>query len=669
MTTQSTETPYRLPPMMVAACLISLAAFYLSSGGSVLLPFFALSLIISQFTRVRVDSMSAAGIFLRIAGIAIVAIASNGRETKLVDAFVFAPALDFVTHAFAAEMAVEPWLAWRLGPGHSRMFVFLSTMVFFGGCATNFPVPMIAIAPVYFLCLTLGMRQYTSQARGIGSIGRLLAGTLGIGLMLAIGSTAQYEFRIHKDEITNFGLERFGPMARGRDHSTSGIEKNPHLTSTFDIAGSSTRLLRIDGEIDDPHLHGMSYDNYAQGRWRPDLENRRYVPVSAAEINANAAGRRVNVLRYAGDDGMVSAPLASAGIRLPESATGGAAGAYPVIDMDRAALRAGDELFQYAIIPSGHETHQGPMAAPLAASDRARYLQTPHDIAPALRTLTAQVAPRTISPKERAAAIVAFLGRNNQYATKAHIGVGDPVSTFVLLHRSAHCEYFGSAAAIMLRIADVPSRYVIGYYAHERNSAGELVVRGQDAHAWCEAWIDGTGWVTVDATPAGGRPDQTAQDSPLWHIRDLWQDLVAWFQMRAANDGTMGRTIAIIALLLLAGGYAAYQYVLARRRRNAALVYAAADKQFTEFAARFSRLLDRRGAPVPPAIPWGDHIATLSENGSVDTAAASRFVEAYTAARFGDDPPSAETANRLRDLLAELERPVSKAKSKSDNGR
>lgn len=49
-----------------------------------------------------------------------------------------------------------------------------------------------------------------------------------------------------------------------------------------------------------------------------------------------------------------------------------------------------------------------------------------------------------------------------------------------------------------LRVLGVPARYVVGYL----HSAGDddLVGDVTDTHAWCEAWIEGLGWVGFDAT-------------------------------------------------------------------------------------------------------------------------------------------------------------------------
>src|SRR5690606_25043290 len=79
-----------------------------------------------------------------------------------------------------------------------------------------------------------------------------------------------------------------------------------------------------------------------------------------------------------------------------------------------------------------------------------------------------------------------------------------PVDDFIFNRKEGHCERFAAALALMLRMEGIPSRVVIGYLATERNLfSGRLQVRFRDAHSWTEAWIEGEGWVTLDATPGG----------------------------------------------------------------------------------------------------------------------------------------------------------------------
>src|SRR5205814_8379510 len=79
-----------------------------------------------------------------------------------------------------------------------------------------------------------------------------------------------------------------------------------------------------------------------------------------------------------------------------------------------------------------------------------------------------------------------------------------PVAEFVFDKKRGYCEYFASAAAVLLRLQGVPARYVTGFSMDAAaRVGGHYVVRESDAHAWIEAWIPGRGWVEADPTPAG----------------------------------------------------------------------------------------------------------------------------------------------------------------------
>ena len=56
--------------------------------------------------------------------------------------------------------------------------------------------------------------------------------------------------------------------------------------------------------------------------------------------------------------------------------------------------------------------------------------------------------------------------------------------------------------AIMLRLEDIPSRYVEGYLARNQVDKNRYEVRQRNAHAWVEAFIEPIGWVTFEPTPA-----------------------------------------------------------------------------------------------------------------------------------------------------------------------
>ena len=100
-----------------------------------------------------------------------------------------------------------------------------------------------------------------------------------------------------------------------------------------------------------------------------------------------------------------------------------------------------------------------------------------------------------------------------------------PLVDFLTRTRKGHCEYFATAAVLLLRQAGIPARYTFGYSAHEYNWLQEnLVVRSRDAHAWAIAYVNGR-WQNFDTTPPIWVDQQADNASALEVIADVWSQM------------------------------------------------------------------------------------------------------------------------------------------------
>lgn len=86
----------------------------------------------------------------------------------------------------------------------------------------------------------------------------------------------------------------------------------------------------------------------------------------------------------------------------------------------------------------------------------------------------------------------------------------DYVDYFLYENRKGYCTHFASAATVIFRLCGVPARYVEGYvitiedYTRAaRTEEGRYLMNIKDtnAHAWCEIYLDGFGWLPVEVTP------------------------------------------------------------------------------------------------------------------------------------------------------------------------
>ena len=144
------------------------------------------------------------------------------------------------------------------------------------------------------------------------------------------------------------------------------------------------------------------------------------------------------------------------------------------------------------------------------------------------------------------------------------------VSRFLSETRIGHCEYFATAAVLLLREAGIPARYCVGYSGQERSRDGVWLLRGSHAHAWCRVWH---GTMPPDEIPDGadtasyGRWENFDATTPRWldyegsglpwsyHLIDWWQkmreDFLVWRTL-PGNTGMVNWLIITVGALLLA---------------------------------------------------------------------------------------------------------------------
>ena len=106
------------------------------------------------------------------------------------------------------------------------------------------------------------------------------------------------------------------------------------------------------------------------------------------------------------------------------------------------------------------------------------------------------------TPYETARTLCDYLRLKGTYsliASRSPAGT-DPASWFVLNDTTGCCRHYAAAMTLMARMAGLPARYVEGFVA-EPDETGMCVVTGENAHAWCEVYFEGYGWMTFEATP------------------------------------------------------------------------------------------------------------------------------------------------------------------------
>ena len=105
---------------------------------------------------------------------------------------------------------------------------------------------------------------------------------------------------------------------------------------------------------------------------------------------------------------------------------------------------------------------------------------------------------------QKAITIQSYLRNNYRYSLDVPPLPDDKdfIDHFLFEQKEGYCTYYASSMAIMLRLEDIPTRYVEGYIVNEKISENEYQVRQKHAHAWVEAFIEPVGWMSFEPTSA-----------------------------------------------------------------------------------------------------------------------------------------------------------------------
>jgi hypothetical protein len=309
----------------------------------------------------------------------------------------------------------------------------------------------------------------------------------------------------------------------------------------------------------------------------------------------------------------------------------------------------------------------------------AEALELPPQVDPRLLALAKELATSP-APARRIEATVGHLRSAYRYTlAPGAFRTGDPLAEFLFEKKAGYCEYFASAAVILLRLQGVPARFVKGLSVGlQTDQGGGLhVVRESDAHAWVEAWVPGSGWVEVDPTPPGQFMESRPRPSSLSRLAERLRAALAsawtrytrrglvsfgrWLagRLAAALEQAVRSPLAWAVLLGLTLGRFVLRVVRARLRRTPPLPRDLAEEAVPADLRVLVRELEGRWASAGLARPPGhgllEHarrlVGATPPPPPAFASAGPRIVEAYYRARFGGEALSAAERVALRGAL------------------
>ena len=136
------------------------------------------------------------------------------------------------------------------------------------------------------------------------------------------------------------------------------------------------------------------------------------------------------------------------------------------------------------------------------------YLQLPDTLPERVKSLSAQICTGCETEYDEILAVESYFRDSDFRYTLAPNPMPegrDFVDWLLFDEQQGYCTYYASAATVLLRCAGIPARYVEGVRVDSGIGSRDLYeADGSQAHAWCEAYLEGYGWIVVDATPGFG---------------------------------------------------------------------------------------------------------------------------------------------------------------------
>ena len=253
------------------------------------------------------------------------------------------------------------------------------------------------------------------------------------------------------------------------------------------------------------------------------------------------------------------------------------------------------------------------------------------------------------------AVLRSWFHQNFTYSRTLTIRGPTALGAFLRTVRRGHCEYFASAATMILRQAGIPARYVTGYAVMERDGKGqEFILRGTHGHAWTRVWDEKSRlWLDLDTTPVNWEqivaPLNSSQKfkDTLQRIRE---DFFLW-RNRPTNRLAASSIMSLIGLGVTA-------FVLRRLWKSKKRITAEPRSPhylgpvhrtpLNDLEARAEKQLGTRPVGQPLA-EWLIHLS-LPDRALLDEA-----IELHQRLRFDPAPPVSSQLRRLEELTKQLD--------------
>ena len=506
------DLPYHLWAMILCALLISgfmTLLFTLPElGGYLLVPFGLTVLFISIFRWKKLYSGAAVAIrtIQSVLSRTIAFIPAPGTLPAEVENYAYF--IGFFVGAIMVTVALL--ISWGLVSGES---MFLPLLV---------PLPLVALSLIYtdlppagwagvLVALYYGGVLFTGGLRlhrGSG-IGRVTLLTLVVLLLAVLALVKLLPPEEYEPQSTQERVEQLlRQLASSWEKMDRLFERDIHEREDLSREGEqeSTGAHILDVKADQPgrlYLRGTSYGRYDGHFW--SMTGEYPAGESMFTLGGSLPGDVGRVEIRAAGSSLLYTPYAL----VKEDAFGDVRENYISHDEKPEAYGWAYRSVPVTLTPRlGNEAEQ----AYAAWAKRTYTRLTSAQRQALLAFLNPYELPDTDDPYALARAVAAIVQGNVEYdLVPGETPEGEDFALYFLtVRKRGYCVHYASAVTALLQAKGIPARFVIGYALNVSEADTWVEVTDRQAHAWTEVYVNGWGWVPIEAT--GG--DDPGLDAP-----------------------------------------------------------------------------------------------------------------------------------------------------------
>lgn len=365
------------------------------------------------------------------------------------------------------------------------------------------------------------------------------------GLLLALACGLGYEGQVRlallqtqvEKSLTGF----FFGMAAGRIDPAEAAMALGHIGELKQSERIALRVVPAAGQDAPRLLRAASYNAYRGRRWL--AWDAAFAAVPEEEGTSSPEGPVISIALDRGS-GLLPLPPGASAVR------GLSAGVVTRSPLGAIKVEHGPGLAVY----------RASAGSPLDGPPERRDLEVSPADAAMLSKIVRELGLSARRPREALSALERYFDEGFRYSLFREGPDPGPkaLEEFLLRTRAGHCEYFATAAVLLLRSAGIPARFAAGYSVQEYSKLERAwVVRDRHAHAWALAYVGGS-WVELDTTPASWAQLEDAR-APWWQaLRDAasWAgyriSLWRWSRAGEGRPRNLWFIVLAAALALLA---------------------------------------------------------------------------------------------------------------------